>query len=227
MTRAGHSTGGLPALSMLEFSRNVMPYTNRANQFDELRNATKLYALANEPRDRVFALLGLFRRQHSLREVPALLKPDYQKPLALVYRDATRHVLNESAMKRFSNEDPLDDVLHRSQADITANNVPSWTLKWDREWTAELDPVDLTGANDSTMRAGIPPHCENAKNYLCSVAEPADMNVLTLRGSEQLTRQRCQLCHHSLLGQRSLTSPTNTPKFAKTMLGTYWPSWTA
>jgi len=46
-----------------------------------------------EPRDKVYALLGLLGDAHSL---PALLTPDYSKSLAQVYRDAPRAAIVES-----------------------------------------------------------------------------------------------------------------------------------
>ena len=136
--------------------------------------------ITTAPRDNVFALLGLLRRLYSLRTIPALLKPDYQKSIASVFRDATRFVLNEPDIDL--THDPLEDVRHRSQADITANNTTSWTLKWDREFDTRVDSLRFDDPEDSSFHAGIPPHCQKTTDYPRRIEHAVDVDELTLRG---------------------------------------------
>ncbi|PHH77787.1 hypothetical protein CDD82_3354 [Ophiocordyceps australis] len=61
--------------------------TPRMKILDLVLEATELNA--TDPRDRIFAFIGLSEETHSLQTIPALLRPDYSKTVNQVYVDFT------------------------------------------------------------------------------------------------------------------------------------------
>ena len=71
---------------------------------------------ATDPKDKIFALYGLFRALHI--DIP---KPDYSKPLNEIYTEATRAAIEHD-------RDPhiLDYIVECGQME----NAPSWVPNW-------------------------------------------------------------------------------------------------
>ncbi|KAF2726938.1 hypothetical protein EJ04DRAFT_596758 [Polyplosphaeria fusca] len=85
--------------------------------------ATATFFKKTEPRDSVFAILGLIKSE---KEAEDLLKPDYTKPLADVLRDATRFSLFERW-----DLSALTFIRHPSDKLKDLNKFPTWTIRAD------------------------------------------------------------------------------------------------
>lgn len=97
---------------------------------------------ATDPRDKVFGLLGIFRRRlWPTRDIPPTLQPDYNKSLAQVLRGATVYM-----MDHVEDLSTLIDVIHRSHEDLLYP-AGSWVRRLDRPWDNRGDPYPLFNAN--------------------------------------------------------------------------------
>lgn len=124
----GHA-GQLGVLLLFEqHSRNLL----------SLMTMTK-HRLATDSRDKVFAIATLLSRAARDHDIPNLLRPDYNKPLTAVLRDATRYTLsNTGSLVSLGAWD------HRSDGPLELDGFCSWTLPLhlasnSREVTAELE----------------------------------------------------------------------------------------
>jgi hypothetical protein len=93
-----------------------------------------------EPRDSVFAILGLLDRGKLFPDAdPALLEVDYAKPLPDVLRDATRYILHQRGdLATLDLAEPCSDSLE----DI--ENMPSWAARIDlRRGPQDLSPLPV------------------------------------------------------------------------------------
>jgi hypothetical protein len=91
-----------------------------------------------EPRDSVFAILGLLDRGKLFPDAdPALLEVDYAKPLPDILRDATRYTVHQRGdLAALVLAEPHSDLLE----DI--ENIPSWAARIDlRRGPRDLDPL--------------------------------------------------------------------------------------
>jgi hypothetical protein len=91
-----------------------------------------------EPRDKVFAILGLIpKSMWENGEFSALIRPDYQKPVAYVFRDAIKAAILELGKAVI-----LRNVFHHGAADPGGVEFPSWVPrlheKWD--WSTDAGP---------------------------------------------------------------------------------------
>jgi hypothetical protein len=109
---------------------SLLPFIEYSMQFD-----------ATEPRDKVFAILGLLQKYHSRddKEFWALLTADYTKPFAHVARDATAAAILESA-----NLDILSKVYHHDDADPIGMAFPSWVPRLHERWDLSVDPTPFS-----------------------------------------------------------------------------------
>ncbi|KAK4497941.1 hypothetical protein PRZ48_010597 [Zasmidium cellare] len=121
-----------------------------------------------DPRDRVFAILDLYRHRAGLQSLPELLMPDYTKPTSDVFRDATRHALSEPASGGL-----LSTICHRSDADMYANGYSSWTLRLDRRFSPAEDCLALRSA-----AATFPP---DSVDHRLELADSGNSNVLRVK----------------------------------------------
>ncbi|KAK7917529.1 hypothetical protein PG985_011137 [Apiospora marii] len=79
-----------------------------------------------DPRDYLYGILGLYQHIAGLEDpLPALLTPDYTKPVAAVMRDTSRYILDQSL-----NLDFLRYLRHRDETAYEQTGVPSWTVPW-------------------------------------------------------------------------------------------------
>jgi hypothetical protein len=91
-----------------------------------------------EPRDSVFAILGLLDRGKLFRDAdPALLEVDYAKPLPNILHDATRYALHQRGdLATLDLAEPCSDSLE----DI--ETMPSWAARIDlRRGPQDLSPL--------------------------------------------------------------------------------------
>lgn len=125
---------------------------------------------ASDPRDTVYALVGLTRWAVRRTTVPALLRPDYTKSFAEVARDATRCALQEEQSLR-----TLLHISHRSDGPIDSGEFCSWTFNA----SLAKDPNEDPSGFQSDIYAG---HLtKNARSW--SFAKCADdPNVLITHG---------------------------------------------
>jgi hypothetical protein len=137
-----------------------------------LRSST--HFCVSEPRDRVYGLLGLLKQLQRTRSLHSSLDPDYSKPTAHVYRDATRtSALERGDLRQLENEG------YERHFSTFIYGLPSWVPNWycskDGSW--ELDapyrlPVVPIAWKAWPGRTGF--------SWLGTVA--ADRNMLSIRG---------------------------------------------
>ena len=89
---------------------------------------------AVQPRDHVYGMLGLLSGPDQRRS--PLLDPQYTKPVADVFRDATRYVIEQdSSLHTFS------DISQRSNLESANQKLPSWAIDWSRHSVHLEDPT--------------------------------------------------------------------------------------
>ena len=92
-----------------------------------------------EPKDSIYAILGLLDKDTSLESSHAeLLKVDYAKTLSSVLRDATRYSLCQRG-----DLDALSQILHRSDVIADCQSFPTWAIRADLQrgaWDASYLP---------------------------------------------------------------------------------------
>lgn len=89
---------------------------------------------ADDPKDHVYGVLGLFRKYSTREKIPDEIVPDYTKPLGEILKDVTRFIIHETEDLR---------VLHRVTHHIGETNVykvPSWACKWHKRQDRAIHP---------------------------------------------------------------------------------------
>jgi hypothetical protein len=104
--------------------------------------------------------------------IPKWLEPNYTKPVAEVYRDATRHILEEQSSRSVDVQvTALQSITHRSTEDITADGMTSWALRFGRAFDKKTDCIPFSKGYDN-----------DPKDKLC-IRQPLNAEILTLKGS--------------------------------------------
>lgn len=94
---------------------------------------------AHDPRDHVYGLLGLYQSGRKIRPLPALVAPDYNRPLADVLRGATKLAITEQEdLQVFLH------LFHREKETVEETSFPSWVPRWHRAWDREVDASRLS-----------------------------------------------------------------------------------
>ncbi|KAG0646066.1 Heterokaryon incompatibility protein [Hyphodiscus hymeniophilus] len=93
-------------------------------------------ARATDPRDKIFAFLGLCGETERPDEWPLALRPDYSRSTKDVFRDATRYCIKTS--KSLSVLSALHHVINQAAGENLG--LPSWVPRWD----AENFPIELS-----------------------------------------------------------------------------------
>ena len=140
-------------------------YNNSAKQpisFLSLLMVTRQFG-ASDPRDRVFALLGLPCSDASPEHSQLFLAPDYTKSKKQVYLEVAKAILHAG-----NNLLLLSTVQHGINV---VEDIPSWVPQWDRVFTHTLAPADphTRTFNASPRSTG-------------SVFAISDENILTVTG---------------------------------------------
>ncbi|KAK3050012.1 hypothetical protein LTR09_008667 [Extremus antarcticus] len=74
----------------------------------------------SEPRDHIFATLGLARQHFKFKETPQLLMPRYDVPVAQVFRDAARFCIHSASDLQ------VLELLNRHQGTRLIDGLPTW-----------------------------------------------------------------------------------------------------
>ncbi|MCJ1404110.1 hypothetical protein MMC11_007335 [Xylographa trunciseda] len=112
---------------------------------------------ATDPRDKVYALLGLV--DDHLSEAVPLIKADYTKPLVRAYCDTTRHII--------SSTQSLEVLCYNVHSARIAEGFPSWMPRFDQ---GIVDPWRLYGEHEACM------------STIANVRETDDEQLLLLDG---------------------------------------------
>lgn len=145
----------------------------------------------NDPRDRIYGLHGLVRREQNKKGYPAALIPDYEKPIYQLYREVTAYIISESR-----------DLLLFSLIDwIPDGNMefPSWVLT-----PGVLDmQINLYSIffdrNRFELRGGA--MLKASKDRLPSIKSSSDPNILIAQGLRvDRVEWVCQLSDGSYAG---------------------------
>ncbi|EME48316.1 hypothetical protein DOTSEDRAFT_161770 [Dothistroma septosporum NZE10] len=91
----------------------------------------------SKPVDKVFGTLGLMKCTRAVKYLPADLMPDYEKPVAIVYRDATIYALQEDGVGEV-----FRYIKPTSREELEDGIWPSWVPRWDKPWGTD-EPHDF------------------------------------------------------------------------------------
>lgn len=127
-------------------------------------------------RDRIFAVAGLLRSlPAATKNAMDLLEADYTKPIAAIFRDATRAILLLS-----DSDVLLTRVSHRDKHELLDISKPSWSIRFDR-------PQDLVyESGRPTMHTTFHAGEQNVRSPLCTLmtmhTPDNDPDILSLEG---------------------------------------------
>lgn len=114
--------------------------------------------LVTEPRDRIFAMLGMKKWPDG---TPDVLVPDYKKPIADVLREATRYALRE---RRDDMSLLWSHLSVPSEADLEREDFLSWVPMWNTQHSDLADPAILSPWFAAAAGLGQPCHSETQVN---------------------------------------------------------------
>lgn len=106
-------------------------------------------ASCSDPRDKVFAILGLLKWSGS-PEIPWTLEPDYTIELKDLLVAAATLAIEEEVEDGI--EKILSEVGHRSNEDIHLDGLPSWVPRWQRSWDIEEDASRMVFQNGLALQ---------------------------------------------------------------------------
>lgn len=92
----------------------------------------------SDPRDKVYAMLGMLVQEELEAPLSSLVRPNYGKSHAEVIRDATRYCLRRGRGLRI-----LGYISFRNEDDIGADGFPSWVPRLDRVWDSKQEAPRL------------------------------------------------------------------------------------
>lgn len=92
---------------------------------------------ATDPRDHVFALLGLWQKHTTIERLPTSLEPDYMSPLSDVLRRATQFAIQE-----WGRLDRLVEVTHRVD-ECEISGLPTWVPRWHESFDVNVDSYHI------------------------------------------------------------------------------------
>lgn len=140
----------------------------------------------SDPRDCVYALLGLYQRlSPTHRDLPLALTPDYDRSVRDIYRDATRFAICEKQSLVI-----LHQVSHHDTDELYGRKLPTWVPQWNRKWYRFDDPgrmhdghADQSFGLPSTLARDLDPDVLVAVGFLVdgvkAIAEVSTLQVLT------------------------------------------------
>ncbi|KAK4551994.1 hypothetical protein LTR86_010786 [Recurvomyces mirabilis] len=162
---------------------------------------------ATDPRDQVFAILGLWLKTSRLKSLPAPVLPDYSRPVIEVFVNVTRFAIEEN-----KSPDWMRVISHR-QHDIlplthALTGLPTWMLPWHVQPDPDLDPsLNRMFFNCSgTRKLCLLPPFHGDESILSVLGTTIDIVAAV---SETLRRQDLSLASmliHRLNGFRSTMS---------------------
>jgi Heterokaryon incompatibility protein (HET) len=139
-------TSGLEIMRFKCQSKEYNGRTTRSNalMFEELLHSTSFCA-AIDPRDKVFALLGILERQIQLNRAEELtLCADYRLTAAQVYHQTTvLHISESKSLNLLSFVQPVDAISRVQLNDRRINGqggcLPSWVPDFSRYWSRHVE----------------------------------------------------------------------------------------
>jgi hypothetical protein len=112
----------------------------------ELLNQSRSFH-ATDPRDKVFALLGLAEEANDTSTVPDCLVPNYAKDKMQIYQNLARYLIT-----RHQNLNVLASVQHQTKETVAMDgygvlrvpndNMPSWVPRWESEYSTQCAIID-------------------------------------------------------------------------------------
>lgn len=149
--RLGHMPNSLANVDTISNLRRSKRWKLNALIF-----TTSIKFHASNRRDKVYGLLGLSEEYQDRSKIPRMLMPDYELDVATVYRNATRHILNESDnLSVFTRIGIFKDrslIGSRGPIGRSAKDggvLPSWVPNWDditEEWEESITRSGLSWA---------------------------------------------------------------------------------
>lgn len=137
---------------------------------------------ASDGRDRVFGLLGLMFPDSN---IPELLRPDYDKSLAHVYRDAMRYCIEvEDDSRAFAR------IFHKDESELDAENWLTWVPRFQLLWAEQMANPSLRDIYNDRYRHSGNEAAAEASQLTTSVP---DVLVLSGINIDSLARISCSL----------------------------------
>lgn len=121
----------------------------------------------SDSRDHVYGVLGMYQRFATPEnDLPRALRPDYNKSLQDVFRDATMFTIQQK--RRL---DALYIVNHWTTEDFESPAWSTWVPRWNRKWIRQHDPAHLFA---------VGPGADRTSQVL--LADTCDPKILSLSG---------------------------------------------
>ncbi|KAK4505625.1 hypothetical protein PRZ48_003588 [Zasmidium cellare] len=100
---------------------------------------------ATEPRDKTYGLLSLTEWTSKGKKIPDSLQPNYNKPVAEVYREATREAIRSAGNLNVLECVSRHDALHATHymRGYDRDELPCWCPQWDRPFSHDRDASGL------------------------------------------------------------------------------------
>ncbi|OCL05410.1 HET domain-containing protein [Glonium stellatum] len=147
--------------------------------------STSLKFQATDPRDKIYALLGLAAETSDGSAWPEPLVPDYSRDTAQVYREVARFLIGEhQSLAIFTRT--LPSVRHfsllwkSSSRTLLESWVPNWCIPTELHQTTSLVWLSYNDANGTEL--GFPAQYNAAANIPASIVTSDDDKTLAVRG---------------------------------------------
>lgn len=100
---------------------------------------------ASEPRDKIYGLLSLTGWTSKGEKIPESLQPDYSKPVAEAYREATREAIRSAGNLNVLECVSRHDAMHQKHfmRGYDREDLPCWCPQWDRPFSHDRDASGL------------------------------------------------------------------------------------
>lgn len=201
----------LPALNMGRIRQSIVDANKGSDPelwenvlaeliFEKLLRETRS-AQATDPRDKVYALLGLAQGEKSI-----MPQPDYSISVRDTYLKVAKYWFH---VKSGNDLTFLNYVQGRNEA----NNLPSWVPDWSvPATTALLASHNLRAAGDSTILATFPSHTSISSTSACLTVR--GVRLLTVKAVEVLSTTGFAERHHAeMISPFSDPYPTTTQSY--------------
>ena len=143
---------------------------------------------ATDPRDKVFALLGLSSASRDPENWPEEVAPDYTRSMFEVYAGAAKYCIRQTGSLSI-----LSQFVHDRLAESTSPyiNLPSWVPRWDLEHsTRRISTFSLHQDPDGTRILKEKPHTASMDTGV-EMGQNTPLGVLRLLGMRINTVNTC------------------------------------
>lgn len=143
---------------------------------------------ATNPRDKVFALLGLSGESRNPDDWPKALMPDYTRSVQDVYTEVTRYCIQRTGnLSILSQVDRSGD----SGADADGEEYPSWVPRWDIQQSASSLSAYTVIKSAAGWKMLTEKYNSASRDFPVSQHHFATKNVLRLEGINVSTVDSC------------------------------------